>query len=283
MSTINKRLKAGVFTMILNGLKKIEDHANRWIYMSRYYIFLSKFKQREDDIYIFSYMSSGTNWLQMIMYQLKSDGKMDFYHISEVVPYLNQMLDRAEELNTWPSPRVFHSHAEYDELPKEVTGRIIYISRHGMDVAVSYYHHIKSYQDPELEFDQFFERYYTQNEDWFRHVRGWRDNNRDLNILYITYEDLKSDFEQTIRKIADFCGIDLNEEKLQRVKERSTFQFMKENAQKFGIQLPKGIKLNNHMRKGQTKEGQKYLNEKHKEIYRDRYAKYLDKYDLNYN
>ena len=59
--------------------------------LARYFFNLShKFKfeqykiifgERKDDIYISTYPKSGTTLMQMILYHLTSDGKMNFKHI----------------------------------------------------------------------------------------------------------------------------------------------------------------------------------------------------------
>src|ERR1019366_6253139 len=48
------------------------------------------FVPRPNDIYIVSYPRSGTTWLQMILYQLTTDGNMDFDHITEFVPFFER-------------------------------------------------------------------------------------------------------------------------------------------------------------------------------------------------
>jgi len=55
--------------------------AHRLTRLSRELLFVP----RPGDIYIVSYPRSGTTWLQMILYQLTSDGSMGFDHITEFI------------------------------------------------------------------------------------------------------------------------------------------------------------------------------------------------------
>src|SRR5688572_22781696 len=53
-----------------------------------------------DDIFIVTYPKSGTTWLQMIVYQLTTDGAMDFGHIDEVSPFLEvTMMPRGRKIS----------------------------------------------------------------------------------------------------------------------------------------------------------------------------------------
>jgi hypothetical protein len=47
---------------------------------------LRDFVPRPDDIFIVTYPRSGTTWMQMILYQLTTDGDMTFAHIEQVCP-----------------------------------------------------------------------------------------------------------------------------------------------------------------------------------------------------
>lgn len=68
------------------------------------------FEARPDDVFVVTYPRSGTTWLQMILYQLATDGSMRFDHISQVVPYFERMFMSGRNPNTMASPRLFKSH-----------------------------------------------------------------------------------------------------------------------------------------------------------------------------
>src|SRR5580704_1087962 len=65
------------------------------------------FVPRPDDVYLASYARSGTTWLQMIVYQLTTNGNMDFAHITQPIPYFERALAQGRDLNRLPSPRIF--------------------------------------------------------------------------------------------------------------------------------------------------------------------------------
>jgi len=73
---------------------------------------------RPDDIFIATYPRSGTTWMQMILYQLTTDGKMDFPHIAEFCPWFEASERSARGFETRPSPRLFKTHLPWHLVPK---------------------------------------------------------------------------------------------------------------------------------------------------------------------
>ncbi len=199
--------------------------------------YLLSFKVRPDDIFIVTYPRSGTTWAQMIVYQLLSDGEMDFEHISEKCPWLERLphhnrLDAAE----LRSPRMFKSHLKYAHIPKDPNSRYIYVARDGLDVAISFHHHYKELFNYPKDFDGFFEDFLNgrvQGGKWSDHVKAWWSNSKDLNVLFLTFEEMKADLPKVVEQIADFCEVELDEQRKARVVERSGFSYMKAHEDKF--------------------------------------------------
>lgn len=86
------------------------------------------YNPRPDDIFVVTYPRSGTTWMQMILYQLTTDGVMDFAHIGEVCPWFERVALNHRDLEALGSPRIFKSHLPYWCLPPRVPRRI-YVAR----------------------------------------------------------------------------------------------------------------------------------------------------------
>ena len=189
----------------------------------------------EDDIYIASYPRSGTTWLQMILYQLTTSGEMTFVHISQVVPFIDRCLQLGRDLSTLPRPGVFKTHLPYQQVAKW-PGKYIYVARDGRDVLVSYYYFHQRHPDFKPTFSEFFDRFIrgqVQYGSWFRHVTEWQAHANDDSVLYLSYENLLTNFDENLRRIAAFCNVPLSPERFEAVKERSSFAFMKRHARQF--------------------------------------------------
>jgi hypothetical protein len=216
---------------------------------------------RRDDIFIVTYPRSGTTWMQMILYQLTSDGRMDIPHIAEYCPWFERSLRSGRGFQTRPSPRIFKSHLAYRQIPKGPC-KYIYVARDGKDVAVSYYHlyrHYNGYQGTFAEFFELFLRGKVGYGSWFEHVRSWWAHRNDPNVLFLTYEELKGDLEGCLHRIIAFCGLDVPVERLPEILERCSFAFMKRHESRFDPALEtlweEGVKLNSFLRNGRVGEG----------------------------
>jgi len=69
-------------------------------------------------------------------------------------------------------------------------------------------------------------------------LKGWWEKRNDGNVMFVHYTDLKSNFDQVIRKLTEFIGIQVHEDQLLKVKEYCSFNWMKENGDRFiGVTL----------------------------------------------
>jgi hypothetical protein len=115
-------------------------------------------------------------------------------------------------------------------------GKYIYVTRNGKDVLVSYFHFSKMELGFRGTLQDFFERFMKGEVDcgsWFAHVAGWRAHANDPNILFLNYEDLVSDLESCIKKIAVFVRREIPCDKYREIIDRSSFAFMKQHESKF--------------------------------------------------
>src|SRR3954466_13577858 len=112
---------------ILDWLIKLFDrlrtNADRIIHQLRFMKYELQFGEREDDIYVATYLKSGTTWMQMILYQLTTTGDISFEHIYDVSPWLRNLADRSSPLPSIPSPRIIKTHDPYHKVQKGKKGR----------------------------------------------------------------------------------------------------------------------------------------------------------------
>jgi hypothetical protein len=215
----------------------------------------------------------------MIIYQLMTDGDMGLSHINRAVPFFEHDIVGAQRtFESISPPRVIKTHLPYDKTPKG-HGRYLYVMRHGLDVAVSYYHHYRRCHRYAGSIADFMELFLSDNllyGSWFQHVNGWIANPDQLNLMVIRYEDLQAMRETCVRRIADMCGLSIGAQKLQQVMDRSSFDFMRQHEAKFDIKGPIIESPNDHfVRNGSIGEWRSCVAEEFTSRYRDRMVERL--------
>lgn len=198
-----------------------------------------RFERRPDDVYIATYPKSGTTLLQMMIHQLRGDGNMDIPHICAVVPWLEAavLTGTYERFDSLPTPRVFKTHLMRELLPE---GKFIYVVRDARDVHVSAYHHQCMLQGQRLgpeAFNRHFQQDAVLHGTWFQHLASWWPHRSDPNVLFLTFEDMTADLEGTVRRVAEFCGLPVDESQMPRILERCSIEFMRRHNDKFDPRL----------------------------------------------
>jgi hypothetical protein len=231
------------------------------------------FRSRPDDVFIAAYPKSGTTLTEMILYQLTTDGEMDFPHIDSVFPFFEMEFLRGNpaRFEKMPSPRVFKTHLPRPMLPGGGTlGRYLYVVRRLDDVAVSAYHHHCMVSGVEQDFDRYIGNF-VQGQvpmfgPWMRHYNTWWPHRHDPNVLFLRYEEMIRDLDSTARRIAGFCGIPVDEAAMPRILERCSAAFMRRYDEKFDPRLRQisGPKPS-FVRQAQAGEGAARLNAEQRE------------------
>jgi aryl sulfotransferase len=214
------------------------------------------FKFRDNDIVISTYAKSGTTWVQQILSQLIFNGQ-EGLPVAEMSPWLDMRIPPKEvklaEVERQTHRRFLKTHLPVDALVFSPQAKYIYIGRDGRDVVWSMYNHHANANDlwyqalnetpgrvgPPIE--QPRETVKAYFDDWLQHdghpfwpfwenVRSWWAI-RDLpNVLFIHFAKLKADMPGEIRRIADFIGTPIDEERWPSILEHCSFAYMKANA-----------------------------------------------------
>jgi hypothetical protein len=199
------------------------------------------FQPRSSDIVVAGPAKSGTTWLQQIVHQLRTGGDEDFKDISLVVPLLEGAVDLGVDLEAEQKafPRCFKVHGWYS--PRNF-GKYIVPLRNPYSVAYSAYKWHEStgfFKAEELSVEEFVEDFWirprfdvVEDKSYLGFIASWWEQHHNPTVLFIMYEDLIENREAEVRRIAEFMGID-NEASIHIAVERSSFQYMKMNWEKF--------------------------------------------------
>ena len=199
---------------------------------------IAAFHPRPTDIIVSPYAKCGTTWLQQTLHSLRTRGDMDFDDISRVVPWIetSKILNLNLEAPQRGSPRLFKSHLAYDVVPKGA--RYVVSFRDPKDAFVSDYHFMEGwwFEPGSISLAEFLERPLTRRgtgRDYWHHLLSWWAERDNPNVLLLSYEHMSVAPEETIRRLARFAGLALDEALLKLTLEHSSLAFMRAHKDRF--------------------------------------------------
>ncbi|XP_057289892.1 sulfotransferase 1C4-like isoform X2 [Hydractinia symbiolongicarpus] len=234
---------------------------------------------KKTDILLATYPRSGTTitrrLLLVMMYGADSvlninDDKMD-----EMFPFLELHLggyvgyDLAMALQDDPL-RLLKTHLPIWLAPNLTKAKKIIVARDVKDTLISCYHFYRNdTSNPKeiyntLEFETFYKMFLSGSTlwgDWYQWYRGWLDAS-DQNTLLLHYEDLIRNFEETVKKLAEFVDVQMTSELMSTLKKAADFKRMKEESVCSLIE--------NFVRKGVIGDHKNYLDEEKIKFLNDR-------------
>ncbi|MCX2980492.1 sulfotransferase domain-containing protein [Halieaceae bacterium IMCC14734] len=204
------------------------------------------------DVVITPFGKSGTTWLQQMAHALRTRGDMDFDDISRVVPWLETAAGLGLDLNAAQKarPRLFKSHLDADRIP--AGGRYINACRDPQDALYSMYKFMEGWfiEPGSVSLDDFARGTFlaaggpgNRGGDYWTHLRSWWIRREDSDVLFMAYEHMKDDLEGTIRKVADFIGVELDAELLAITMEHSSLPFMQRHKDRFDDKLMRELSV----------------------------------------
>jgi hypothetical protein len=201
------------------------------------------FVPRSTDVFVVTPLKSGTTWVQQIMHQLRSGGDMSFTDIEEVVPWIELAYDVKQDLNAEHKyqPRCFKTHLWYDVCPKGAKYILVYREPCATFYSLFNFFQGKHFLLGELTLDEFVKNICLLESNkmqvnYFDHLLSWWPKRNDPNVLCLLYEDMLEDLDSAVRAVASFIGVE-DESSIANAVKMSTFDFMKENQDKFATHL----------------------------------------------
>ena len=216
------------------------------------------FAFRDDDVIIATYAKSGTTWTQQIVAQLMFGGAEDV-DVAGMSPWIDLRVPPREvklpAVEAQTHRRFLKTHLPVDALVFSPKAKYLYIGRDGRDVVWSMYNHHANanalwYEElndspglvgppiapPPASIRQYFL-------DWLEHdghpfwpfwenVRGWREIGGLPNVMLLHFAELRRDLPGSIRRIAAFLEIPIDEDVFPRIVEHCSFDWMKANPER---------------------------------------------------
>lgn len=211
------------------------------------------FRFRDDDIVIGTYAKSGTTWTQQIIGQLIFGGDPDV-PVAELSPWLDLRVparaDKLAALEAQSHRRFVKTHLPVDALVFSPRAKYIYIVRDGRDVVWSLHNHFLNANDllyqllnetpglvgprmtrPPADIRHYFLEWLQFDGypfwSFWENIRSWWEVRALPNVMLLHYAEMKADMPGTIRRIAAFLGIAIEEARFPRILRHCGFDWMK--------------------------------------------------------
>jgi aryl sulfotransferase len=213
------------------------------------------FNFRDGDIVIATYAKSGTTWTQQIVAQLLHAGA-EGVNVSKLSPWVEQRIlpdEIVASLDLQTGRRFVKCHLPVDALVYSPRAKYVHVGRDGRDVAWSFHNHQfngadalferynaarpagvplweRGSEDPR----EFYARWFADNSyplwPFWDYVRSWWAIRGLPNLLTLHYADMKRDLAGSIRRIARFLDVAIDEANWPAILEHCSFDYMKQNA-----------------------------------------------------
>jgi hypothetical protein len=199
---------------------------------------VQSYRPRPTDVVIAPFGKCGTTWLQQIFHCLRTRGDTDFDDISSVVPWIETAHITGLDLEApQPAePRGFKSHLSYDLIPKGA--RYIVAFRDPKDALVSMFRFMEGWfiEPGTVTIDEYAQPWLAgegRYGDYWSHLISWWEQRDNPDVLLLSYEGMTKDAEASIRRVAAFCGLALDDELLALTLDHSSLAYMLEHKDKF--------------------------------------------------
>lgn len=201
---------------------------------------------RPDDVWVITYPKCGTTWTEEMVWLIANN--CDFKKAKEIelgerfiMVELGAFTDSGilgdtiSQVENLPSPRFIKSHLLPDTLPTQlftVKPKIIYTARNPKDVVLSYFNHyrvLNGYSGTQDEFIEAFLQHKVIYGPIWPHLIYFWEKRKEMNMLYLTYEEMKKDLRGVCEKVADFLNVKIPEESKEELLHHLSFDAMKNN------------------------------------------------------
>ncbi|XP_072553361.1 sulfotransferase family 1, cytosolic sulfotransferase 5 [Salminus brasiliensis] len=263
--------------------------------IARHFARVDAFQSFKGDLLIATYPKAGTTWTQEIVDLILNKGneekcrraptsvRMPFLEMTSLDPS-NSGITKLESMEP---PRVIKTHLPIQLVPRsfwEAGCKVIYVARNPKDSVVSYFHFdrmnlTQSEPGPWPEYLEKFMKGQLAWGSWYDHVKGyWREKQKNKNILYLFFEDMKEDPAQEVLRIAEFLGQDVSRSVVDNIVQLTTFATMRDNPMANYSTVPDNVfdrKASEFMRKGEIGDWQNHFSPQEDAVFEEHYHRMM--------
>jgi len=207
------------------------------------------FEPRPDDIFVCTPSKCGTTWMQTIVANLLwPDADVPGPIVNGISPWIEAKFMPAEAMHAMLKAQTYRramkSHSPADAIPWFPQAKYITGARDGRDAFMSWCNHVQRMKmidmlnaraaeegiAPMKKFDGDYRAYFKEwlaENNFFDIVASYWAKRDEPNLLFVHYNDMKTDLEGEMRRVAAHLDITIPESKWPAVVQRCTFEGMR--------------------------------------------------------
>jgi Sulfotransferase domain len=202
------------------------------------------------DVFVATQMRCGTTWMQQVVYEVVNRGQGDLSdtggHLYAVSPWIDSVnsvpLEDAPLVGEEPI-RIIKTHLPASLCPYSPQAKYIYVTRHPVSCFASIVDYNRTLLGPLMPSVEKLEAWFCSDRmywlPWPKHVDGWWEWARTReNVLFVHYEEMITNFPDTLDRVAGFLGYRLTAEEAARITHKCSFRFMREHEELFEMSPP---------------------------------------------
>lgn len=208
--------------------------------------YVQDFPHEDGDVLLCSYPKTGTHWVSHLLHFLRHEGPIS--EVNPCSPYLLDLPVMKEESTKGARNLCTHFLPKLSPKDHLKPGRKIVLAfRSPKDTAVSHYYALKKapmFGGFKLSWNSFI-NYWMEGKipvcSYFDYYNSWQrfiEENADLDIHVVNFEDLKSNGVYELRKLSKYLGLKRSDEQLKEVLERCSLGNLKADVESGRIKTP---------------------------------------------
>ena len=187
---------------------------------------------RPEDVFFASYPRSGTTWSRHTLFEILTGQRSGFRAVDSMLCGVGKHRQGAPVLPG--GGRLISTHEQYRKEYKKA----IYLTRDCRDVLLSEFTYLSNLEFFHGDLDEFVKHFVTTRVSgfgpWQRHIASWLDSPlaKTPNMLTMRFEDLRRDPVQGFTQMAEFLGVQVSPELIERAVANSSLEKMKEKEKR---------------------------------------------------
>ncbi|KAI7757354.1 hypothetical protein M8C21_014168, partial [Ambrosia artemisiifolia] len=232
------------------------------------------FQAKPTDIYLVTQPKSGTTWIKALAFAIVNRTRynnkcLTTHPLLNINPHDCVPFIESEILRSKPtymdenSTRLFATHMPYNSLPQSILDsgcRLVYMCRNPKDVLGDFSHDVLKLEDAFEKFSKGIGSCYP----YWDHVKGYYKASLEhpTRILFLTYENMKMDTANNVKRLADFIGYPFTKEEedngvVQEIVSLCSFKSLSD-VNKHG-KIVSGVPSHAFFREGEVEDWKKHL------------------------